>query len=283
MDKLLDFLANNTGISVLIIICIMIIFITLIGSILFLLLKGKFKAKIAGQEIGVNIDGTDKNQDKKSTTIELNSNNISFINVLSVIIESAVESGYRRSVKRQELFDSQIKNTRSRLNLVITKILNEYIKVLPKGNFNTVQIVLNYLFDIKVINELERIYQQDKLSEKSKEQILEINKPFINGITDTLLFEVQKFVNSNKSDFDDKLYTIVEKYSDEIRNAVIGSLEDAYRDALCFLNELNYIKDDFTKHITNVLTSYDPNIKKHENLPKSWDDTMPPNSIVGSV
>lgn len=295
MDKFLEFLTTNTSIAILFIVCIMIIFLTLIGAILLLILKGKFKAKIAGQEFAVNADDgkskkTETTEPQKvieaasSVTHQLDMKNLSFINMLTVIIESSVESGYKRSVKRQELFDVQIKNAKSRLNFVITQILNDYIKAYPKGNFNTVQIVLADIFDRVIINELEAIFRQDKLAEKSKEQILEINRSFINSSASTLLLEIGKFINNRTQvNFDNSLYEIIYKYSDEIKAAVTSGLEDAYRDSLLFLNDVVKIKEEFTSTITSILTSYDPGIQKRENFPKSWNDSMPPNSIVGSA
>lgn len=280
MDKFIDFLSNNVGIAILLIVCIMIIFITLIVAILFLILKGKFKAKIAGQEFAVNDD--DSEPDKKPLINSENKSNSSFIDVLSVIISDSVDVGYRKSTKRQELFDTQIKHTYSHINGIISKLISEYIKLYPKGDVNMIQLILNHLFDIFIINHLRSIFQEDKLAEKSKEQILEMNRSIIQNPPSQIIVELTKFIKSNTTtNIDTEFCLCIEKYSEDIKDAIKNSLISGYEDALLFLQEVEKIQIEFSKHITNMLASYDPSIKQHKNLPQSWELSFPPNSIVG--
>lgn len=256
--------------------------------------KGKLKVKIGNNEIGLN--SSDENSNKQSVKEQQNLNistsslnKISFISVISNIINYSTDMSYEATTMRQNLYTDQVRNAKSKFNMVKTVIIGDYIKGLDNISVEFIDLVLESLIDNAIMMKLEKAFQADRFAEKTKDRVLEANKSFIESAFSDFRLNLIKFINNLNDNkdmliIDKKIITCVDNQKDLIKKSIIECFEYAYSEAVNYVKKLTELNTKYSAHINNALKSYITDIPDIvNNLPEIWNETMPPNSVVGSL
>lgn len=289
ISSLIELMNRHPSILTLLIILIAIFLITILIGLFFgikhlikFIKSTKIKTKFG--EIEFN---SDKNQPKTSSNTELTKNHYDeqFMICLSQIVKVSVDSGFERSVKRQELYNRQLEYANLRYENIISELKSKYIDEYGSSNIKIIDLLLHYIFNECAIRQLIKIFKADRLLEKSKEELIEANRHIIESTSSQVVLKAHELSTSKLND-DNITMSVVNEFlinmlrdkSNEIRKTTTDIIETAYNFALDDMNSMYDIHSDLSEKINNVLLSY---FGKIENLPKNWNDDLPPNEIIG--
>lgn len=216
----------------------------------------------------------------------IQNNNKQLIKTLATIINFSVQSGFDRSVKRQELFSRQLQFAHIRLDVIKNSIINEYLKEPNASSYiKIIEVFLDYIFQECAYVKLEGIFKADRLIEKTKDALVESNRFFIENVATNMVHKAiglqqtkVSMENLSVSYFDDRLANLIDAKSSETKRAITDIIEKAYDIALEEMDKMNELHNDLTEKINNALLSY---LGDEQDLPPSWNDTLPPNDIIG--
>ena len=166
---------------------------------------------------------------------------------------------------------------------IISSILVQFIN--DSNNLKYIEVVLSYTFREIIYIPLERIYKADKLSEKSKEDLIEEHRSFIDTIEDRILRKIGeiKYNDQGLNDVNSNLIKNVKNKKEEIKKGIIDCLNKAHEYAESELNQLTKLHQDLNIDIKEHLISYFGEEFEKLQIPNSWNDDMPPNEIIGEV
>lgn len=239
-----------------------------------LVTHAKIGLKFGNKELSINKEKNEKN---------LNINE-SFTSVITNILNYSSEKAYDSSVLRQNLFDDQVRNAKSKFEMIKTLIIGDYAAKESNANIDLVDIILDNIIDIEVIIKLEKIFQVDKLTEKSKEVILNLYKPFIDRAASNIHIEVQKLIKPSNTLFNENILLCIDAQSDLIRKSLIEILEYAYDESKNYFVRLKDLNEKYSILINNTLKSYFyDNEQIVKSFPNIWNESAPPNSVVGDI
>ena len=205
-----------------------------------------------------------------------------FIECLGIVVNAAVQSGFNRSIKRQELFNKQMNATDSVFEGIISSISNEYYH--RKRNncaLRQVSILLQYIFKKEVYTPLEKIFKADKLCEKTKESVIEQHRFMINGITEKILKTTSELTIIGSEIIDEDLIEIICSKENEIKKGIIEAIEIGFDYAQEEMKGIEELQEELNKEINSALSVYLRDDYNNLNIPKNWNDELPPNSIIG--
>ena len=283
---LTDFAGNHPGLFIF----TMLVLLAVVGLICFGLYKLIiFFVKKADFEVKAGDKGFKlKGKDDSATAVPIQEpfHFEKFYSTLSTIIQYSVDTGYENSKKRQELFDSQMAKIRDNSDVIQTFIIEGYIS---KGgtNVDIARALLYYCFREKVVAPFRQICVADRLAEKTKEEIVNNNRNFIDTAYHNLWIELQNLLNyskENSSLSSDILIECLKEQKDYFKKMLISSLEYAYDEAVKCLKEVHNNNDVLDDKIKNVLKIHFDKTVNSEDLPETLIDEdliMPPNNVVG--
>lgn len=283
---LTDFAGNHPGLFIF----TMLVLLAVVGLICFGLYKLIiFFVKKADFEVKAGDKGFKlKGKDDSATVAPIQEpfHFEKFYSTLSTIIQYSVDTGYENSKKRQELFDSQMAKIRDNSDVIQTFIIEGYIS---KGgtNVDIARALLYYCFREKVVAPFRQICVADRLAEKTKEEIVNNNRNFIDTAYHNLWIELQNLLNyskENSSLSSDILIECLKEQKDYFKKMLISSLEYAYDEAVKCLKEVHNNNDVLDDKIKNVLKIHFDKTVNSEDLPETLIDEdliMPPNNVVG--
>lgn len=273
-----------------------IIFITLLVLIsagLFILYRVLSRVHIKKLKIGnneVEMDGTSKNSNTPAIPNPVKTTDMpTFISTLQQIIDYSVENGNQASLKRQQLYDSQMRFIRDKFENIKTLIEFEYSEVSSKTQ-PIVTVLLKYCFNTTIVEKLEHICRADKLIERDKSKLVEEHRSLIDGAYASLINELKKYVTkSTESDgfgltfVDESLFELLNKRKNDISEAITDCLQHSWDEANNYFEELKEVRKQLSENVTKALKSY-LDSEQHELIPTEWYDydKLPPNEIVGS-
>lgn len=212
----------------------------------------------------------------------INKKETQFIECLGIVVNAAVQSGFNRSIKRQELFNKQMGATDSLFEGIISSISNEYYH--RKRNncaLRQVSILLQYIFKKEVYTPLEKIFKADKLCEKTKESVIEQHRFMINGITEKILKTTSELTIIGSEIIDEDLIEIICSKENEIKKGIIEAIEIGFDYAQEEMKGIEELQEELNKEINSALSVYLRDDYNNLNIPKNWNDELPPNSIIG--
>lgn len=212
----------------------------------------------------------------------INKKETQFIECLGIVVNAAVQSGFNRSIKRQELFNKQMNATDSLFEGIISSISNEYYH--RKRNncaLRQVSILLQYIFKKEVYAPLEKIFKADKLCEKTKESVIEQHRFMINGITEKILKTTSELTIIGSEIIDEDLIEIICSKENEIKKGIIEAIEIGFDYAQEEMKEIEELQEELNKEINSALSVYLRDDYNNLNIPENWNDELPPNSIIG--
>lgn len=270
------------------IIFLIIFFIIIFGAlIIYQIVKKlsfkKFKGKIAGQEFELGGD-----EDNPKEVIEIKSTDmLTFSSVVQQIIDYSVDNGNQASLKRQQLYDSQMRYIKDRFEGITTQILFEYNNI--EGSPSLIEVIWNTCLRNAILNKLEVICKADRLVERTKDKLIEEHRVLIDNSYQSIIREFQKYSIKNinkelKITFqDDNLLDIIEKHKVDLSSAITDCLSHSWDEANSYFEELKELRKQLSNNITNALKSYFPS-EQHKLIPTKWYDydKLPPNEVVGS-
>ena len=198
------------------------------------------------------------------------------------MVNAAVQSGFNRSIKRQELFNKQMNATDSLFEGIISSISNEYYH--RKRNncaLRQVSILLQYIFKKEVYTPLEKIFKADKLCEKTKESVIEQHRFMINGITEKILKTTSELTIIGSEIIDEDLIEIICSKENEIKKGIIEAIEIGFDYAQEEMKGIEELQEELNKEINSALSVYLRDDYNNLNIPENWNDELPPNSIIG--
>lgn len=283
---LTDFAGNHPGLFIF----TMLILLAVVGFIcfglykliIFFVKKADFEVK-AGDK-GFKLKG--KDDSATAGPVQEPFHFEKFYSTLSTIIQYSVDTGYENSKKRQELFDNQMAKIRDNSDVIQTFIIEGYIS---KGgtNVDIARALLYYCFREKVVAPFRQICVADRLAEKTKEEIVNNNRNFIDTAYHNLWIELQNLLNyskENSSLSSDILIECLKEQKDYFKKMLISSLEYAYDEAVKCLKEVHNNNNVLDDKIKNVLKIHFDKTVNSEDLPETLIDEdliMPPNNVVG--
>ena len=212
----------------------------------------------------------------------INKKETQFIECLGIVVNAAVQSGFNRSIKRQELFNKQMNATDSLFEGIISSISNEYYH--RKRNncaLRQVSILLQYIFKKEVYTPLEKIFKADKLCEKTKESVIEQHRFMINGITEKILKTTSELTIIGSEIIDEDLIEIICSKENEIKKGIIEAIEIGFDYAQEEMKGIEELQEELNKEINSALSVYLRDDYNNLNIPENWNDELPPNSIIG--
>ena len=212
----------------------------------------------------------------------INKKETQFIECLGIVVNAAVQSGFNRSIKRQELFNKQMSATDSLFEGIISSISNEYYH--RKRNncaLRQVSILLQYIFKKEVYTPLEKIFKADKLCEKTKESVIEQHRFMINGITEKILKTTSELTIIGSEIIDEDLIEIICSKENEIKKGIIEVIEIGFDLAQEEMKGIEELQEELNKEINSALSVYLRDGYNNLNIPENWNDELPPNSIIG--
>lgn len=212
----------------------------------------------------------------------INKKETQFIECLGIVVNAAVQSGFNRSIKRQELFNKQMNATDSLFEGIISSISNEYYH--RKRNncaLRQVSILLQYIFKKEVYTPLEKIFKADKLCEKTKESVIEQHRFMINGITEKILKTTSELTIIGSEIIDEDLIEIICSKENEIKKGIIEVIEIGFDLAQEEMKGIEELQEELNKEINSALSVYLRDDYNNLNIPENWNDELPPNSIIG--
>ena len=212
----------------------------------------------------------------------INKKETQFIECLGIVVNAAVQSGFNRSIKRQELFNKQMNATDSLFEGIISSISNEYYH--RKRNncaLRQVSILLQYIFKKEVYTPLEKIFKADKLCEKTKESVIEQYRFMINGITEKILKTTSELTIIGSEIIDEDLIEIICSKENEIKKGIIEAIEIGFDYAQEEMKGIEELQEELNKEINSALSVYLRDDYNNLNIPENWNDELPPNSIIG--
>lgn len=212
----------------------------------------------------------------------INKKETQFIECLGIVVNAAVQSGFNRSIKRQELFNKQMNATDSVFEGIISSISNEYYH--RKRNncaLRQVSILLQYIFKKEVYTPLEKIFKADKLCEKTKESVIEQHRFMINGVTEKILKTTSELTIIGSEIIDEDLIEIICSKENEIKKGIIEAIEIGFDYAQEEMKGIEELQEELNKEINSALSVYLRDDYNNLNIPENWNDELPPNSIIG--
>ena len=204
-----------------------------------------------------------------------------FIECLGIVVNAAVQSGFDRSVKRQELFNKQMGAVDSLFEGIVSSISNDYYH--KKGNncaLRQISILLQHIFKKEVYIPLEKLFKEDRLIEKTKETIIEQNRFFINGVIEKLLKTSGETIIGSEI-IDEDLIEIIRSKENEIKKGIIETIEIGFELAQEEMKEIEELQNELNSAINSALSVYLRDDYNNLKIPENWNDELPPNSIIG--
>lgn len=251
--------------------------------------KVKANLNIAGQQL--ELGGSDDTAE--TTPVDNQSVFNSLVPLLTSIVQISVEQGYKGAEKRQEVFDCQIQHARERFEMLRTTILSTYVarNSTNPGIQSILRLTLKYVFEQKILLRLEKIFRADRLAEKTKDKIIGDNRPFVDGGFDQVKQEIGNLVQVQLipgSDAFEQVFSSttflqhLETYREQVKRDIIDCLEFAFSQAIDYLKDLQDVQSKCSERINNAIENYFKDLNIHESLPVQWDNSLPPNTIIGS-
>lgn len=294
LQVILNFAETNTGLFIFLCILTIISVFTLFFALyrLAFYIAKKFKGfKLGDKELKCSDDSGNPGTSEAAPESNKETNIAKFTSTIATIIQYSINTGYENSKKRQELFDMQMSHIRESFDIVQTYVIQGYIK--QQGtNVDIVKALLNHCIEKTVILQFRHICIADRLAEKTKDGIIEINRNFIDSAFTNLWVELNNLLDYTDSSKDknksllfseDILLKSLEDQKETFKKMIIGSLEYAYDLAVKFLNEVqenNKVLDDKIQNLLSI--HFEGEV---EELQRSWLDpnsATPPNNVVGA-
>ena len=223
-----------------------------------------------------------KEEDIKETIEEFEVDN-SFLKCISSVVSYSIQSGFEKCTKRQELHNKQMGNVYTRFEGISSQIVNEYNGKKKSDPYimKQIEIIIEYVFKDVIYKTLEKIFKEDRLCEKSKEAIVEEHRHFVDSVMDNIVKKTNELIIANKDL--DGLVEILKTKKDDIKKAVIDSLEIAYDLAKEEMKFLQEEENKLNEQINNTLLMYLGEKIDKSKFPSNWNDQLPPNNIIGEI
>jgi len=261
--------------------CIIIVLIVI--GILFGVYRLASSVIKQGGQLGPMSVNSANQEEKKIDDTKITIDN-KLLNCLSTIVDAAVCSGFDRSVKRQELYNKQMEFTKSRFESVINNIVISFCE--ETNNYSCSKLLFTIISQVikeAIYIPLGKVYKADRLIEKSKEAVLDINREVIKSLGNKIINLTNELVGGTRLNQDNKLLNLLKKKNEDFEKAATDSLSKAYDFAFEEMQQLNIILTELNEKIKRNLYTYLGETVNELNLPKQWNDDLPPNSIIGVV
>lgn len=242
----------------------------------------KIKFKIAGQEAEIELNNDDKKLPTSSTYQEKS------IALIMRIMSVASDHIYRKSKLRTKLFDAQMKRVRE----TIASIERSIELVYAIGTNHTVsgsyvRMMLDYIFENKIMNNMSDLFSEDKLTEQTKDSFIDSQRQFIDDLpsiittsANEIALLIQEDEEKNIIQTKNKLMIeTISKHIEELKKKLYNCLEKCYELAIHYNEELTKA-DKENNIVLNTLVNDYLGLVGESKVEKSWDDSVPPVDIV---
>lgn len=302
LEIILNFASKNQGLFMFIVAMISLA-IGLVGFLIYKLViffvrKAKLDVGFGDKRLKLNTDDSNDQNDSSDSTLnqtldtKINSNNlIRLTSTISAIVTDAVDNGYKKSEKRENLFKVQMNKIEESFDTAQAYIIEEYIKS-GGANVEVAKALLSYSLRKHVITPYRHIMEADGLVQKTKDGVIEANRNFIDSCYMHVYIEFKNFTNystTGKPDnltltfSDEVLLKCLEHQKDIFRKLLVDSLEFAYDEELRYIEEIAVLGKALDDKITKLLSIH-LNAASEDIGSKSWvspSAATPPKSITG--
>jgi hypothetical protein len=238
-----------------------------------------------GVKIGnaVDIKPDEEEKIKKVADQELQVQQKQLIMTTIQIVNTTVDNTFKKSIKRQELYNRQVSETEQRFNSIISSITVNYLKSEKAYIMKYVDIVLHMIFEETIYKPLKIVYKADKLLEKSEDELIEQQRTFINAAGIDVLKKSSEVLAADPSleGLRQDIIKYIEGEQENIKKTVIDCLKKAYNLAKDEMMEIQKLQGELNDNIGNIL--YTQFNEKRTDFPQNWNDDLPPNDIIGEI
>ena len=257
----------------------LIIILFVIGILCFTVYSLSFIFKRGGKIGPISIE---KEEEIKDAIEEFEVDN-SFLKCISSVVSYSIQSGFEKCTKRQELHNKQMGNVYTRFEGISSQIVNEYSgkKKTDPYIMKQIEIIIECVFKDVIYKTLEKIFKEDRLCEKTKEAIVEEHRHSVDSVMDNIIKKTNELIIANKDL--DGLVEILKTKKDDIKRAMIDSLEIAYDLAKEEMKFLQEEENKLNEQINNTLLMYLGKKIDKSKFPSNWNDQLPPNNIIGEI
>lgn len=284
LQVITNFAEHNAGLFMFVCILVVLVFalcLFFIAKAGVFLVKRINKLKLGDKEIQLGEDGKPIEDQKPE-------NYTKFASTISAIIQYSINTGYENSQKRRELFDVQMTHIKENFDIIQTAIIENYISE-GGQNIEIARALLHHVINKVIILRFRSICVADRLAEKTKDGVIELNRNFIESAYTDVWIELKNLVNyttkteKNSTVYSDQLLLdSLKQQKDSIKKMIVNSLEYAYDQAVSFLNEVQECNKQLNDKIQNLLNIHFEGTANE--LQQSWVSesvATPPNSVVG--
>lgn len=277
--------------SVTVTVCVLALAVAIYKLISFLMTR-RIGVKLGDKEINLN-DPTDNTQSGSKPVEGSNplekvipatpQNTTKFFSTITQVVNYSIENGYANCKKRHDLFDSQMSQIRNHFDMLTTFVLDEYQR-LGGQNLELIKIILRCAIEDHIVSPLRHICIQDRLAEKSKDQVIELNRSFINTAYSKVRQDIQGLADHDSSSCVDKLLDAIDRQKDLFKREIVDCLDFAHSEAENYLAEVHENNKSLDGKINNTLKVYFEDPSVHEVLPTTWisdQSGVPPNNVIG--
>ena len=238
-----------------------------------------------GVKIGnaIDIKPDEEEKIKKVADQELQVQQKQLIMTTIQIVNTTVDNTFKKSIKRQELYNRQVSETEQRFNSIISSITVNYLKSEKAYIMKYVDIVLHMIFEETIYKPLKIVYKADKLLEKSEDELIEQQRTFINAAGIDVLKKSSEILAADPSleGLRQDIIKYIEGEQENIKKTVIDCLKKAYNLAKDEMMEIQKLQGELNDNIGNIL--YTQFNEKRTDFPQNWNDDLPPNDIIGEI
>lgn len=283
MDSFLTELLNHPVLVATLVAFLGILVITLVGVLILLAKRAKKLGPLDFSEDENSKTDTSSNEGEEAANVT------KFFSTINQVVNFSIQAGYSNSEKRQHLFDAQMSQIKDNFDMLLTFILESY-QSRCSGDTSIVRVLIKYCLEKIVLSGLRHICVQDRLAEKTKDAVIEQNRPFISTSYPKVRQELQSLLatidsEGKKVSFSSK--DVLESLDDRkelFKKTIVDSLEFAHDEAVKYLKEVHENNQSFNAKINNALKVYFTDTRVHELMPNTWiedQSIIPPNSVAG--
>lgn len=285
INNLIRLADAHPGLATLVVI-MMVLLLVLIGVGLYFLVT-KIVKHLKIKKGNLEIDTTEMSSKKESGNANYFKNDTHFLKCVAALIDASVDSGFQRSVKRQDLFNRQMQFAHTRYQILESEIVNEYVSKRGVGAIKIIEMIVKHVFSQCVYNKLEKIFKEDHLTDNTKDKVVETNRYLIDSMISSIISEIKGLsaATSTREDktisyIDEELVKIIENKTDLVKKATIDIIERGFDIAVEEMQKMHALQKSLTEKVNNILGQY---LENTEKLPSIWNDDLPPNEIIGDL
>lgn len=302
MSELISIAKDNNAIAVFAIIVLFIFAIAVLAVAYFAIckvcamiasLKGS-KLKHGNTEIAIGSSGgsSESKPESSSSSPVIADNTESapsdqgntkrIIHLITEIIQMAEDIAWKKTKYRQDLYEQQMREVSFKLESFKNHVLLDYASVNNGNNNDIVLLILNSLIKEHIETKFESIFKADKLTENTKEKVLEANRGYFNDFDTLLISSLRTKYGSCAAINIQNFVDAITKNKDLLRENSAAALDKCYDLDAKYVEETNKLNNgDLAQRVERLINTYDKTLNEELIKQHTWSNKSAPNDVIG--